>query len=646
MQSNNVFKRNIHFNLLLRLSFLLLLYSLLRFLFYLFNASYFSDLSYTELLIIFLNGVRFDIVALIVLNIPFIILFIIPFKFRSNSKYQKLAAFFFVIPNAIGFIGNCIDFEFFKFEARRMTGEIFNIIGIGDDFVTLLLQYLTDFWYILLIWLALVAILIIFYNKTKIISDNNKSLKKHRDYIIESLMFILYLVIGTIGVRGGFQLKPISIINAGQFTNSKNIALVLNTPFCIIKTINKTELEEYKFYKTEVELNKIYSPIHNPKLKGDFKKINIVVIILESFSKEYIGSVNSNLEPNGYKGYTPFLDSLIKQSLYFNNAFANGKRSIDAIPAVTSTIPSLMNNPYISSIYAGDNIYSIPKLLKEKGYQSFFFHGGTNGTMGFDAYAKMAGFDKYIGRQEYNNEKDFDGKWGIYDEEFLQYFANNLNKTKEPFFAEIFTLSSHHPYPVPEKYKNKFKEGTLPIHRSIEYADYALAQFFKTAQKMPWFSNTLFVITADHTSEASHLYYQNNLGIFSIPILFYKPDSILHNFSNTVTQQIDIMPSIMDFINYDKSYLSFGNSVFDSTTSHFAINYINNTYQLIENGYALQFDGKQSLSLYNINKDSLLQQNLINSDPLIKYTLDKKIKAIIQSYNNRLINNRMIIKNN
>ncbi len=644
MQNNSVFKRNIHLNLLLRLAFLLVLYSILRFLFYIFNASYFSDLSFSELILIFLNGVRFDLVAIIVFNIPFITLLSIPFSFRYNRIYQRIAGFFYVIPNAFAFLGNCVDFEFFKFTSRRMTSEIFNIIGIGDDFTVLLKQYITDFKYVVIIWILLIFLLIFFYNFTKVVSDKKVKENKFKYYSIETSLFFTYLFICIIGIRGGFQLKPISIISAGRFTDSKNIALVLNTPFSIIKTINKTELEDYKFYKTETELEKIYSPIHLPKDKGAFKNTNIVIIILESFSKEYIGSINKNLEDGKYKGYTPFLDSLLKEGVYFNTAFANGKRSIDAIPAVTSSIPNLMNNPYISSIYAGDAIYSIPNLLKEKGYQSYFFHGGTNGTMGFDSYAKMAGFDQYYGRKEYNNERDFDGKWGIYDEEYLQYFANKLNESTQPFFAEIFTLSSHHPYSVPEKYNNKFREGALPIHRSIEYTDYALSQFFKTAQKMPWFKNTLFILTADHTSEAYYPFYQNNLGIFSIPILYYKPDTLIKEVINTTTQQIDIMPSVLDYLNYDKPYIAFGKSVFDTTAEHFAINFINNTYQLIENGYALQFDGTKAISLFDIKQDSLLNNNLLGSNLAIENYLTKKIKAVIQSHNSRLINNKMIIK--
>jgi phosphoglycerol transferase MdoB-like AlkP superfamily enzyme len=579
--------------------------------------------------------------------LPYIIMFGVPFQFKYNKLYQKIGAFVFIVPNAVGFLGNCVDFEFFKFTSRRMTGEIFNIIGIGDDFMVLLPQFLKDFWYILIIWLLFIIGLIVFFNKTRVVAIENKSNgKKIRHYILETSLFFVYVFLVVIGTRGGIQLKPISIINAGRFTNSKNVALVLNTPFSIIKTINKTKLEDYRFYSSDKEIEKVYSPIHFQKKTGEFNTTNVVIIIMEGFSEEYIGSVNKNLDKGRYKGYTPFLDSLIKVSLYFNNAYSNGKRSIDAIPAITSSIPNLMNNPYISSIYAGDNIYSIPKLLREKGYKSYFFHGGTDGTMGFDSYCKMAGFDKYYGRKEYNNDKDFDGKWGIFDEEFLQYCATNLNNSRQPFFAEIFTLSSHHPYKVPDRYNSKFHGGPLPIHRSIEYADYSLSRFFATASNMPWFKNTLFIITADHTSEASYPFYQSNLGIFSVPVLYYKSDTILRGVNYEITQHIDIMPSLMDYLNYDKPYIAFGKSVFDSSAAYFAINYLNNTYQLIEEGYTLQFDGKQDVSLYNITNDSLLTKNLLGTGLKIEKHLSDRIKAIIQSYNSRLINNKMIIKNN
>lgn len=325
--------------------------------------------------------------------------------------------------------------------------------------------------------------------------------------------------------------------------------------------------------------------------------------------------------------------------------YANGKRSIEGIPAILASLPTLMNFDYITSIYSGNKINSISGLLKEKGYSSAFYHGGTNGTMSFDAFVKIAGFEKYYGRTEYNNENDFDGKWGIFDEEFFQFAAENINQTQQPFFATIFSLSSHHPYSIPEKYKNKFCKGNLEIHESIMYADYALKQFFKTASAMPWFKNTLFVFTADHTSETYYPQYQTNAGNYAIPIIFYKPGSNLTGIQTDIAQQTDIMPTILNYLNFEKNFIAFGTNLLDTTSYHFSISYLNGIYQLIKDNYVLQFDGNKSTALYNLKTDSLLHDNLINSEETIKTELENFTKAIIQQYNSRLINNELIIQN-
>jgi phosphoglycerol transferase MdoB-like AlkP superfamily enzyme len=159
----------------------------------------------------------------------------------------------------------------------------------------------------------------------------------------------------------------------------------------------------------------------------------------------------------------------MQHSIVFENAWSNGTKSIEGIPAILSSMPSWMDNPFINSLYCNNNTQSFPMLLKKEGYFSAFFHGGINGTMNFDAYSRNARFDKYYGKQEYNNDADFDGYWGIWDEPFLQFVAKEIGTFKEPFFASIFTLSSHHPFNVPEKYKDLLPKGTLPIHQSVAY---------------------------------------------------------------------------------------------------------------------------------------------------------------------------------
>ena len=221
--------------------------------------------------------------------------------------------------------------------------------------------------------------------------------------------------------------------------------------------------------------------------------------------------MNKDLDNGTYKGYTPFLDSLISVSKTFTVSIADGHKSIEAMPSVLASIPSL-ETPYIISPYANNTIQGLAELLGNKGYYTAFFHGAPNGSMGFDSFSKMAGFQDYYGKDQYPNPEDFDGVWGIWDEPFFKFFEHKLDNFKRPFFVSIFSVSSHHPFKVPEKYEGKFKKGPVPILQTIGYTDMALREFFNAASKEPWFDSTLFVLTADHTNELVHEVYQNDFG--------------------------------------------------------------------------------------------------------------------------------------
>lgn len=186
--------------------------------------------------------------------------------------------------------------------------------------------------------------------------------------------------------------------------------------------------------------------------------------------------------------------------MIFKNGFANGKLSMDALPSIVAGIPSLMTNSYISATYGTNTIQAYPSMLKGKSYHTSFFHGAFNGSQNFDKFAFIAGFDQYFGKNEYPHQGAEDGYWGIFDEEFMQFFCKKQTDFNQPFFSVLFSVSSHNPYPVPEKYRGKFPLGTAKIHESIGYADFALKQYFATAKKQDWFKNTLLVLTADHTS--------------------------------------------------------------------------------------------------------------------------------------------------
>lgn len=617
--------------LLKQLLLVFFLYSLCRGIFYIINYSYFSNLTSTEVLALFFYGIRFDAFSISASNFLFIIISLLPFLFANNNWLQKINNFLFILFNSLFILTNCIDFAYYPFNRKRSTFDIFNqLFGGQTDVATLLPSFIKDYWYVLLIYVFLI---VLFIRINKYLLKQKKPLTA--DY---SGIQITYITVSCLAILGlsfisfrGLARVPIQFIDAGKFASAKGIDIVINSPFSILLTMDKTTLSEIHVIDEQKAFN-ILNPVKEFKDKTLNKK-NIVVIILESFSKEYTGLGKR-------KSYTPFLDSLMQNSLVFNNAIANSATSIEGIPAILSSFPNLMQNPFINSAYSSNKLTSMAALLKEEGYQTSFFHGGTNGTMNFDSYANLSGFTNYYGRTEYNNELDFDGNWGIWDEPFLQYVSKTLSGFSNPFFATIFTLSSHHPFNVPKKYTNKFPKSSLEIIESIGYSDYALRQFFEAAKKTAWYKNTIFVLTPDHTSISEDEFYNNEVGHRQIPIVFFNPsDSSFKGISNQLMQQIDITPSLLDYIGYNKPFFAFGNSVFSKQPSKFAIHFSSGNYYLTNDSMCYVYNNLELKDVFNYKKDSLLTQNLFNANEQYQIQTDY-MKSYIQFYNKSVINNK------
>ena len=318
---------------------------------------------------------------------------------------------------------------------------------------------------------------------------------KWKPYAIATFVSLLaYAPFSVAGMRGGWtrDVRPITISNANNYCDRPTEAgIVLNTPFSLIRTYGFNEFEVPDFFQSEAEMAKIFEPIHQPADSTTFKKKNVVVIIIESFGREYIGAYNKHLEGGKYKGYTPFADSLIAHSLTYTHSYCNGRKSIDGMPSILSSIPMFVE-PFFLSPYSNNAISGIADCLNGKG-----------GSMGFMAFARATKFQEYYGREDFVADKRtvgddaFDGWWGISDEPFLQYMNLKLSEMPQPFMAAVFTLSSHHPFRVPDPYKEVYKEEEMPIHKVIRYTDNALRKFFESAKKEPWFENTIFAITSD-----------------------------------------------------------------------------------------------------------------------------------------------------
>ena len=128
---------------------------------------------------------------------------------------------------------------------------------------------------------------------------------------------------------------------------------------------------------------------------------------------------------------------------------------------------------------------------------------------------------------------------------------------------------------------------------------------------MPWYSNTLFVITADHATVTYHPEYKTAVGDLAIPLIFFHPgDSSLRGRQDGIVQQIDIMPTVLGYLGYDKPYLAFGKDRFADQAPDFAVCY-NGMYHWFEGDHLLQFDGQQTKGLYRFKTDRLLRENLM-----------------------------------
>jgi phosphoglycerol transferase MdoB-like AlkP superfamily enzyme len=590
--------------------------------------------------------------------------YLLPVNFRRKKGYQFFQKTLFILTNFIAYAFEFVDIAFFRFQNRR---TLLTDFGLVKNTLNLLPKYLTEYWFLIVGSLILLWILHFLYDKTTLdLRKNTPIIEADKPNIFDRFqpLFAQFLVgVGgiiflLIAARGGTQLRPITPLSTADFVSDMRLMpLMSNTTLNFIHSTGQKFLVEKK-YMSDAEAEAIY-PIYGQFAPTDsFRKLNIVVVALESFGKEYSEYFNAHLDD--YEGFTPFLDSLAQASLQTNHSFANGLRSAQGIVAITAGLPSLMEEQFVFSPYQSNQLDGLAAHLRREGYA--FFHGSNPGSMDFDKFAHLTGFQKFYDRYGYGNQADFDGNWGIWDAPMLQFVAQKLTQTPEPFYGFFFSLTSHHPYNVPQDFEKKYPKVDA-LHRSVLYADDALRQFFETAKKQPWFDRTLFVISADHVGAGSLVpEYQTKVGRYNIPILFYKPNEIKAELRQNTSQQQDIMPSVLDFLNYRKPFLSFGRSIFQKNkpvndsvrfplqasnfkrASHYSFHFEEGLFQIHDAHFALFFDGEQTTGLYDYTTDVFLKNNLKDTQSADRERLEKVLKAVIQQYHKAMITNHLTLK--
>ncbi|MFT5970626.1 MAG: phosphoglycerol transferase MdoB-like AlkP superfamily enzyme [Flavobacteriales bacterium] len=629
--------------LVFRLSIGYVFYFLARLLFWMYN---FDMLHVSELgtfLKLAYHGLTFDTAALLYANLLFIVLSILPLWINTKPVYQKILFYTYFISNLSLYALNFVDLIYYKFTLARTNLAIVDVLKDESNLSGMFFRFMLSYWHVFLLFIVLSYLWIRLYKKIQFKTISYHNIVKYSIGSLIGLIVFPAIVVG--GIRGGFSksTRPINLLDASRMVEFHEQAdLVLNTPFAFLRTLGSKSFKHVHYPEiTQEIINDLIQPIKQfPTDSTINKKPNVVLIITESYGREYIGAFNKDNGIENYVSYTPFLDSLANHSLIFTQAFANGYKSIHGMSSIISGIPSF-KEAFTSSNYANQDITSVVSELKKMGYASSFYHGAPNGSMGFLGYSNILGIDRYYGKTEYNNDADFDGVWGIWDAPFLTNMAKDLSKEQEPFISAVFTITSHEPYIIPEDLEGKFPEGNIPMHKTVGYTDYAFKKFFEKAKKQDWYDNTIFVITADHCNRVYYRdEYMKSLNRNAIPILIYDPNGKYQGVSSDLAQQIDIYPTILDMAGYDKPFRSWGRSLVDTTTTPFVMNYGSNHYRLQKGNYICIFDGQKAVGFYTIG-DKGLKDNLIELRNKEMDKLELTCKAMLQDYFNRIVDRNL-----
>lgn len=585
--------------------------SVLRIAFVLENASFFKHISAQ----LFFIGAYFDLVTLALLSLPLLLL-VNPLNLLGGARFQKwliigAKAYLFFVSFFVLTL-NCWDIAYFAYTQKRSGFSYFLHLLTGTETSSLAGEFLLEFWYLPLLFIGLC---LFFWKYLRLISpfQGNTTPKA------ALLPFLIALLSLIILARGGLQLRPIGIVDATAMSSLEQAPVVLNTAFTFLKTANDQQQARVQYIQ-EDQLVKYLHRRSNIQIDHLPKNTNVVILILESFGTNYAG-------PNSPDSYTPFLDSLLKKSLFFDYAIANGRTSMDAVPAILAGMPSWLPESYILSPYCSNQINSLPQILKRYGYATSFFHGAKEGSMGFKSFTKAIGVTRYFGLESYPNQKHFDGNWGVWDHHMLSFFGRKLGKFKQPFMSAIFTLSSHHPYQIPPAFETKVAKGSEPLCKTLSYTDLSLRQFFKRFSKEKWFQNTLFVITADHVGPTRQQRFQTLDWRYRIPVAFYHPRlTVPKPKKGVVFQQLDILPTLLDLLGFERPNFALGSSCYDAQQSQKMVYDNGNLLSFIYNG----------TNLVPIAWTPGVQRKYTPD----QYAVSQKIKGLYQYYMNSLITNK------
>ncbi|MCK4865674.1 MAG: sulfatase-like hydrolase/transferase [Gammaproteobacteria bacterium] len=548
---------------LLLLSIAMVVFSIVRFIFWLSYPDAFSQLSVYETISAFVNGLRFDgsVFARFII-LPFILM-AFPLAWLDKRAWFDIWAWLFFIVLIGSTLLLLADIIYFEHVKRHLAYEL---ILIKDD-INFVFDFMRHGYIGALVLFALFTLALGWVWLTILRRPIKKSNWAPVKYIAT---FLFILIIG----RGGVSGKLIEIIDAYGTGNSAYGHLSLNGVFTTMAFALNMDNTNHHFFSEEEAIATLgkHRTIIDPeyplmkKNEGKATGYNVVFVLLESWNFDHVDSFGNN----GYK-VTPNFDALAAEGIRFTHFYAAGQRSIEGVQTTLTGIPALKGLPRLDAGIGVSNFTRLGSIAKDNGYETLFVQSSNRDSFKISGITAAAGFEYFYGREdipligEYPDPEEATFGW---DYDTLMFFKSKLDGLKEPFLAYTFTGTTHEPYADPGK---KFHvqphnaQGEAGFLNTVKYADWSLGQFIAAAKKQPWFDNTIFIFTADH---ANHLQKGGFLKSFHTPLLIYSPKLFKAKEDKTISSQLDIMPTIIELLGFTTEYTSVGESIFNKKSGY------------------------------------------------------------------------------
>lgn len=584
------------------------------------NASY-SDIVYT----LFNIGLRFDLyISLIILLIPFLIS-AIPFLFIKRSKpFLIISNWLIIVLGVVNISISASDLGFFKYYNARITKTIFDWT---NEMGVMLKVMVNDTNYLKYFFIFIAISLVYVFLQVKILKKVNASPSKFYPIKYRLAIFMGMLILIFFNIRGSFNFNnaPSNIDDAFHSDNLFLNQLSLNPVYNLGHSYSDVPIEYFKNEDEYVNaalayLNREKSERENPfetQIPGsDSLRPNIILIFLESMSNSMVSRYHPSLKT------TPFLDSLAKKGIVFDNFYSAGVHTHNGITSTLYGLPAVMNNKPMNELATADMIfYGMPWILKEKGYTNSFYVTGSKKFDNMDDFLSLNGFDKVIGENDYPKDSIYNS-WGVTDKVMFNRVLNDcdsLYETETNFFKSILTISAHEGYVVPEQYQSRLTNTKQP-NDIYELSDLMLGEFIKAAKKKAWFEETIFIIVGDHGQNFSTAF-DLNLNYHTVPLILYAPKYFQHSVYNDPGLQQDIYPTLFSLLDLSHTNNGLGVDLF-SLERDFGYFNADTKLGVIDEDYFLIYRGRNKTSLFYLQSEptkDIYPDNKTKATEMMKY---------------------------